>query len=276
MPVAYIDAFTPREERDEIGRNLKVGAVEVVCNIGTLIVGVDWDVRCISFARPTKSEILHVQALGRGLRPVYPEGFDPIAASDIERAAAIREGEKPNCLILDHAGNHLRMGMVDEIVHDELPKGKPPKPASEREGKDKIRLPTECNVCGCLIPARLRVCPNCGAPKRGLVDVEQIEGELAEFKGKGKRRRDKSSVIEQLRAQGKPEVWGQIRAMQIEFGWSDGRAAHVFRDIFSVWPNAVRNARPAMPSTMLRSWVRSRLIAYAKAKRGADMAQEVE
>jgi superfamily II DNA or RNA helicase len=275
VPVAYIDAFTPREERDEIGRKLKTGEVEVVCNIGTLIVGVDWDVRCISFARPTRSEILHVQATGRALRPIYPEGFDVIAATDAERAAAVRDGVKANCLILDHAGNHLRMGMVDEIVHDELPKGKPPKPASERDDRDKIPLPTECKACGCLIPARLRACPNCGAPKRGLVDVEQLEGELAEFRGKGKRRRDKSSVIEQLQAKGKPQVWGEIRAMQIEFGWSDGRSAHVFRDIFDVWPNAVRDARPTTPSTMLRSWVRSRSIAYAKSRCNQDAAQEV-
>jgi hypothetical protein len=63
--------------------------------------------------------------------------------------------------------------------------------------------------------------------------------------------------------------------MQIEFSWSDGRAAHTFRDIFDDWPNSVRNARPVPPSTMLRSWVRSRSIAWANSKRNADRAQEV-
>jgi superfamily II DNA or RNA helicase len=31
-------------------------------------MGVDWDVRCIILARPTKSEMKFVQIIGRGLR----------------------------------------------------------------------------------------------------------------------------------------------------------------------------------------------------------------
>ena len=275
VPVAYIDAFTPREERDAIGRQLKTHEVEVVCNIGCLTTGIDWDVRCISLARPTRSEILFVQIIGRGLRPLYPDGVDPLDVGDVERARAVEGGPKPYCLILDHSDNHQRLGMVDEIVHDALPKGKPPKTASERaDDGDKIALPTECVVCGCLMAARLRVCPNCGAPKRGRPGVEEIEGDLVEFQRGGKRRRGKL-VVEQLRERGKKQVWGEIRAMQIEFSWSDGRAAHTFRDIFDDWPNSVRNARPVPPSTMLRSWVRSRSIAWANSKRNADRAQEV-
>ena len=56
VPTEYVDAFTPRQERDEIGRSLKDGSVKVVVNIGCLTTGIDWDVRCISMARPTKSE----------------------------------------------------------------------------------------------------------------------------------------------------------------------------------------------------------------------------
>jgi hypothetical protein len=40
------------------------GKVSVVGNT----TGVDWDVRCIILARPTKSEILYTQIIGRGLR----------------------------------------------------------------------------------------------------------------------------------------------------------------------------------------------------------------
>ena len=59
--------------------------------------------RCIIDAKPTKSRILFVQTIGRGLRTA--EGKDHL-------------------LILDHAGNHLRLGMVTDIGQDHLDDGK--------------------------------------------------------------------------------------------------------------------------------------------------------
>ena len=44
------------------------GQMKIVCNIATLTTGVDLDVRCIILARPTRSEILYTQIIGRGLR----------------------------------------------------------------------------------------------------------------------------------------------------------------------------------------------------------------
>jgi DNA repair protein RadD len=51
-----------------------------------LTIGVDLDVRCIVDARPTKSPIKFVQAIGRGLRTA--PGKDKL-------------------VIIDHAGDHL-------------------------------------------------------------------------------------------------------------------------------------------------------------------------
>jgi DNA repair protein RadD len=60
---------TPLEERERVRKAFAVGRVlKVVCNVGVLTTGVDWDVRCIVLARPTKSEILYTQIIGRGLR----------------------------------------------------------------------------------------------------------------------------------------------------------------------------------------------------------------
>ena len=61
--------------------------------------GIDWDVRCIILARPTRSEILFVQMIGRGLRTAKG---------------------KADCLILDHSDNHLRLGFVADIHHGQL------------------------------------------------------------------------------------------------------------------------------------------------------------
>ena len=68
VPTGYVDASTPIEERENIARRLREGQIKVIVNIATMTTGVDLDVRCIILARPTKSEILYTQIVGRGLR----------------------------------------------------------------------------------------------------------------------------------------------------------------------------------------------------------------
>src|SRR3954454_16177367 len=103
VPAGYQDAHTPKEERAEIRRKFHSGEIKVVCNVGTLTTGVDWDVRCIILARPTRSEILYVQIIGRGLRTA--DGKD-------------------DCLILDHSDSTLRLGFVTDIHHEKLDDGR--------------------------------------------------------------------------------------------------------------------------------------------------------
>jgi superfamily II DNA or RNA helicase len=58
VTAGYIDAYTNIIERKEIARQFHAREIKVVCNVGCLTTGIDWDVRCIILARPTKSEIL--------------------------------------------------------------------------------------------------------------------------------------------------------------------------------------------------------------------------
>ena len=59
VPAEYIDCYTDAAERNAIAKRFHAGEVKVVCNVGCLTTGIDWDVRCIILARPTKSEILY-------------------------------------------------------------------------------------------------------------------------------------------------------------------------------------------------------------------------
>ena len=115
VSTGYIDAHTPISERREIERKFHNGDIRVVCNVGCLTTGIDWDVRCIVLARPTKSEILFVQIVGRGLRTA--------------------EG-KEDCLILDHSDTHLRLGFVTDIHHEVLDDGRP---RAKAKPADRIR-----------------------------------------------------------------------------------------------------------------------------------------
>jgi DNA repair protein RadD len=50
--------------------------------------------------------------------------------------------------------------------------------------------------------------------------------------------------------------------------YKPGWAGHMYRTKFGTWP-PVRNIKPMQPSQEVLSWVRSRAIAYAKAKERA-------
>lgn len=244
VSAAYVDAETPREERVEIGKKLAAGDVRVVVNIGTLTTGVDWDVRCIILARPTKSEILFVQIIGRGLRTAPG---------------------KDECLILDHSDTHLRLGMVTDIDHDTLDDGTRRSGASGRDDERREPLPWECPQCAAVVPARVSACVNCGHVRRRVSHVLSEDGDLAEI-SHGGRRGERVSVRDQLAAQGKEAIYGQLLWVMDRRGRSQGWAAHAYREIFGVWPRGLPRNRAYEPTPLLRSWIRSRDIAYARSR----------
>lgn len=244
VSAAYVDAKTPADERAEIGRRLEAGDIKVVCNIGCLTTGIDWDVRCLILARPTKSESLFVQIIGRALRTAPG---------------------KEIATILDHSDTHLRLGMVTDIDHDELDDGKPVSKAERKERERRLPLPKECMSCGGLIPAAATECPCCGAAKPKPVFVEG-EGELAEY-GNGGRRGDRpKSVTEAIRDQGKAAVYAQLLGFAEERGRAIGWAGHAYKDLFGVWPQGLSKRFSTQPTPLLRSYLRHRDIVFAKSR----------
>ena len=237
----YVDAHTPREEREVIGRRLASGEVQVVCNIGTLTTGIDWDVRCIVLARPTKSEALFVQILGRGMRPAPG---------------------KDHCLVLDHSDTHMRLGMAEDIDR-ELSNAKAEKAAQRRQADGRLPLPRPCPECGSLASPGQKECHCCGHEFKRGDGVLNIAGDLVEF-GSGEAKKP-AKVSDAIRDMGKQAVWSQLLKVKSDRGWSDGRVAHSYRDIFGVWPRGLGTI-PASPSPLLVSYLRSRAIAYAKSK----------
>lgn len=256
---AYVDADTPREERDRIGRQVASGEVQVVCNIGCLTTGVDWDVRCIILARPTKSEMLFVQIVGRGLRTA--------------------DG-KTDCLVLDHSDTVLRLGFPTDVdaSHDSLDDGRPkPKAGPRDEGKDL--LPKDCPACTYLMPAGTKQCPACGEVMPRPT-VAHVAGDLAELTADGKgtlvrKGKGQPPAREILAAMGKAEIIGQLYTMRDERGRKEGWVAHTYRAIFDVWPKGLDRAPARPPHPLLRSYVRSRDIAWVNspARTGGTHAQ---
>lgn len=237
----YIDCFTDRIGRERIFDRFRAGATKVICNIATLAVGVDLPmVACLIDARPTKSEIRFVQTIGRGLRTA--DGKDHL-------------------LILDHAGNHLRLGLVTDIQHAHLDAGERRRSVADIKARAKP-LPRLCQDCSAVLPHSARVCPECGKIQEVRTDVEHRDGELVEL-GSALARRSAAATIAE-----KAAFHSELRWIATVRGYAPGWASHKFRERFGVWPNdpRVRAATPQEPSLKTKNWLRSRQIAFAKAR----------
>lgn len=227
VAMGYCDAYVDLIERQVLFERLAKGELAGIVNVGTLTTGVDADIRCIVMARPTKSEMLFVQCIGRGLRTAPG---------------------KDDCLILDHADNHARLGFVTDIHHPELLAGKDKRPETRKE-KGEV-MPRECPSCG-VLKAKGGECPSCGFTPSRQSEIEFEEGELVEVKpGKPDR-------------EAKQAFYSQLLAVAAERGRSPGWVAHAYRDKFKVWPRGL-DAVWAVPSPEVLSWVKAKDIRFAK------------
>src|SRR5439155_16768034 len=88
----HVDAGTPTEARKATFARFAAGETQVLTNCFLAAYGFDMPVlSCIVLARPTRSLMLYLQMLGRGLR-IAPD--------------------KRDCLVLDHAGCVHRHGFA--------------------------------------------------------------------------------------------------------------------------------------------------------------------
>ncbi len=198
-----------------------------------MTIGIDWDVRCIIFARPTRSEILFVQMVGRGLRPA--DGKD-------------------DCLILDHSDNHIRLGFVTDIHHQTLDDGRERQKA---QPKAKEALPKKCASCAFLKPPKVHACPCCGFAPVKRNTVEHRDGELVEL-------RSRTAAV----PANSNRFYQELKWFALTHEYKPGWIAHKFKEKFGHWPNGLDHLPPVEPSRVTLGWIRSRQIAYAKAMGG--------
>jgi DNA repair protein RadD len=230
VAAGYQDAYTRDDERLVLKQRFHSGEIEVVCSVGTMIMGIDWDVRCIIWARPTKSEMLFVQGTGRGLRTVDSKDY---------------------CLILDHSDNHLRLGFVTDIIHEELNDGT----KSVAAKTDTVRLPKECPQCSFLKPPKTLKCPSCGFETKPVVDVVVEKGELVPLS----RKKGKTDLFEE------PETYAGLLWWAGYKGYKPAWAAHKFKEMFGHWPDGLK-VQPVPPDMGLSRWIRAQQIRWAKSR----------
>lgn len=234
---AYVDMNTDRVERSLIERRFRAGEVKVICSVRTMTTGVDMPVACIIDAAPTRSEMLHLQKIGRGLRVNPPW---------------------PDCKILDHSDNTLRLGFVTDIHYTRL-NGDPRAEGEPAERKEP--LPVECSKCGGVIPPKVNPCPHCDHERKPAAGVDVLDGELVELRGK-----PKVPTMEE-----KDRFWRMALWVDGERHKGGKLAKALYKGKFGTWPRGLSHL-PMEPDRAFRSYEQSRRIAYAKrmeSQRGA-------
>lgn len=157
---ASVDGGMPGSQRRQAIRDLGTGSLNVLTSCDIISEGTD--VPIVSAAillRPTQSEPLFRQQVGRALRP-YPG--------------------KEYALVLDHVGNTLRHGLPDDHRIWTL-SGQKKKRRSRTAADDHPGVRT-CSDCFAIYHATRPKCPQCGTPYAGtLREIREVDGELAEI-----------------------------------------------------------------------------------------------
>lgn len=185
----HIDGSLADQERASIITRFASGQTQVLCNVGIVSEGFDVPAcKCVIMLRPTKSLTLHLQALGRGLRPT-------------------EDGEP--AIILDHVQNFLTHGMPDDEREWSLEGRK------RKCRKGEIVEVVNCHQCkGCYRVYELpnAACPYCGMARAGEGRVvEQEDGKLIEIS------RAKRATREEIKAARTIEA---LHALAVKYGYS--------------------------------------------------------
>ena len=150
---AVIDGKLSDEDRKQRLQSLASGEIQVLCSCEILGEGVDVpSVGGCILLRPTASLALHLQQIGRCLRP--------------------KKGDN-SCVILDHVGNVMRHGPAEKHREWSLDSRKR---TSKQENDPQNKT---CRECFCIFQGPR--CPECGqAPVGKPREIEVVEGTLEE------------------------------------------------------------------------------------------------
>lgn len=231
----HIDCFTPDDERAGIFRRFQAGATKVLCSVSVLAIGFDEPrASCAILARPTLSLALHVQQLGRVLRPA--------------------DG-KQDSLVFDHALNVTRHGKIESFDPPEL--SEIDKRSDRKRKSDEVLDYRPCPQCAALLEPKQRECHECGHIIKRPNVVDFIAGELTESAGEIQTPNDDMQ-----------DFYLQLRWVAQQRGYADGWSFYKFKERYQDFkpPYGWRNlpTKPATDETM--RWLKSRQIAWAKSK----------
>jgi superfamily II DNA or RNA helicase len=192
IPSASIDGTLDPEVRKQRVDDLTAGKILVLTSCELISEGFDLPaVNAAILLRPTQSLSMHLQQVGRALRP-YPG--------------------KANAIILDHVGNCLRHGLAEQERDWDLG-GR-----EKRLKKSSLVETKQCSKCFAIFAGT--VCPQCGSQREiAAREIEEVDGELQRLSIE-----DISKKREDRREEGKCKTLDDFRALAKQRGYKLGWA----------------------------------------------------
>lgn len=203
VPAGHIDGEMPKQERRQVLEDLHQGRITLLSNCNIVTEG--WDLpecSAVILARPTLSKSLYKQMVGRGIRGGV-------------------EG-KADCIVLDHADNCRRHGLVTDRETYTLDG------IEKRDKKAEAGVKT-CKRCYAIVPSDVEECPECGyefEPTARRPIPKQRDGDLIELRKAPPPSTDDRAV----------KFLARCVASANLRGWKTGAAFHRFRDRYDRWP----------------------------------------
>lgn len=130
-----ITGNTPDAERDQIIADYRAGTFTALVNVAVLTTGFNVpDIDLLAFMRPTRSPVLYIQCIGRGIRTAP---------------------NKNDCMVLDFGGVISQLGPIDAVEVRRKFTGE------KREGQTEALFKT-CPACGENCAPQQKYCYACG------------------------------------------------------------------------------------------------------------------
>ena len=242
------------ERREAIVDAFKRQDAQVLVNVGIASFGFDCpSVNCIQLLRNTKSIVLHLQQLGRGMR--------------------IFEG-KDECMVLDHTQNVKELGYADDLFRWRLAPGKNAAynwSRDTRSGETKegeTPEPHVCRNCDYMFERRLD-CPKCGLEiipaKR---DLDTNNAKLVRISAARTGQHAEELELPQGRT-----LFRQLLHIQERRGYKSRWAVRIYKDIHpqNYWPaKAWNDDEPEPPCHALLNQVNKRNRDFRKGRKAVE------
>lgn len=197
IPAASIDGKLEPEVRKKRVDDLQAGRISVLTSCELISEGFDLPaVGAAILLRPTASLAMHLQQVGRALRP--------------------KDASGGKAIILDHVGNCLRHGLAEEPREWTL---------DGRDARKKKEPNVETKQCeSCFAIFAGNACPQCGTERKVAPrEIEEAEGELQEI--------DPAVLAERYaarREEGMCRTLTDFQALASKRGYKPGWAYHRF------------------------------------------------
>jgi superfamily II DNA or RNA helicase len=202
IPAAHLSGALGAAEREDRIEGLGSGKYMVLTSCDVVSEGTDIPIVGAAIClRPSQSRGLVLQQWGRALRP-YPG--------------------KKNAIILDHAGNAVRHGMLPDTEQTWELEAK-----RRRRGSEIVKPVRRCLECFAVFSVSFLYCPECGfevPQEKKAREIEKVDGELVLL--------DKNGLAESVEArrarfkneERQAETMEDFKALAKERGYSPGWA----------------------------------------------------